>query len=362
MENIGKLFYQSALELGLNPVLLQKEIDGFEIKLCNQVYFFRRGMTPFNTLTSASIGMNKFSTNRLLDRAGVPVPNAVGITYQEYKKDKWSVERLRFPVVCKPAWDSACGMNVICNIKDKEGVIEYFNKHMRRASCINVEEYHGGLRSFRVLVFYGEVIGLVERKPAHVVGDGKRSIRQLIRDENKTREKQKKTIPTGPFNLNEETWMIFEELGVTIDTIAEKDQVVPLRYVCNSTHGGTFKSLDLDQICDENVKLAIHAAKTLGLNYVGFDVICEDIGIPIGETRGYFVEANPEPDITIHENAIDGKQVKVSKIVLEKFIQKHKYEFYIQKFKNHRLAIMFFKTASVIALLGITFWGLQLYA
>lgn len=361
MDNIGKLYYKSARALGFEPVLLTKEIEGFSFEVCGQIYYFRQGLTPFNNVTAATIAVNKYSTNKLLERAGLPVPKCVGVTYTQYKEHNWRIEQLKFPVVCKPAWNTSCGSNVVCNIKDLEGVKAYFHKNIRKSRCINIEEYHPNLRSYRVLVGFGKVIGLVERTPAHVIGDGASTIRELIKAQNVIREKQHETIPTGSFNLNEETWTIFKERNLTVDSVPKQGEKIPLRYICNSTHGGTFESLDTDFICDENAAIACKAAKVLALNSVGFDIICEDISKPIGDTIGFIIEANTDPDITIHENAINGKAVQVSKILLQRFIKQNKWQYYYQRFINHRILISFLKTASVLVVLGLAVWSVQQY-
>ena len=362
MHNITRLYYERCLKLGLSPIAHDLVMDGFSVQLGKHFYHFRGGFTPFNDIASTSIGMNKFSTNKLLAEAGIPVPNAIAITQGDYKSNNYDLAEIKFPVVVKPTWHSACGHFVVCNIKDKETLVAYIEKNIKHQKCLSIEEFQKGLRSYRVLVFYNKVIGVVERIPAHVVGDGESTIRKLIKEQNIIRKQLKKTIPTGPIQIGEETKILFAEKGITLDYIPSKDETVPLRYICNSTYGGTFTSLKTDIICKENAKLAIRSARALNLNLVGFDVLCEDISKPIAESRGFFIEANTDPDITIHEKSINGIPNPVSKIIIGKLIQQHPFLYIAKYFSNHPYLSLFSKTSAAIAVSLAFLWGLHLYA
>jgi cyanophycin synthetase len=265
-------------------------------------------------------------------------------------------------VVVKPTWDSACGYCVVCNIQNKAALIKHFDRYIHSQKCISIETFHPGLRSFRVLVFYGQVIGVVERFPAKVVGDGQHSIRELIKEQNMIRKKLKKTIPTGPITINEESGMILSQLGLTLESIPDKEQIIPLRYICNSTYGGTFKSLPTTIICKENAALAIEAARVLDLNLVGFDIICDDIAIPIKSSHGYIIEANADPDITIHEGSFGGKDVMVSETIVKKLIKSHPLDYLRHYFRIHGFIGITLRLGFFMLIFFGLLYGSQFYA
>ena len=345
--------------MGFVTVERDEHIGGFTIILGKNRYHFRGGFTPFNNICSVSISMNKFCTNKVLESEGIPVPKSSGVTLQEFNENTWNIDELTYPLVAKPSRGSACGHNVICNLKNREELVDHIKRNIHMQHYISIEEYQGGLRSFRVLVFYDQVIGVVERIPAHVVGDGVQTIRALIKEQNIIRKKMKATVPTGPIRINQETQTIFEEMGLSIEDIPEKGKVVPIRYICNSTYGGTFVSYKPDIICEENAKLAIKAAQVLNLNLVGFDVLCEDIRTPIETSRGFIIEANGDPDLTIHEQDYFGTKVPVSKIILKKLISKHPLLYFTGRFPIFSIIC---KTALVVALLATFVWAMATYA
>ncbi len=352
MHNITKVYYNAALELGFGSLQLVDEMAGFTISLGKRHYHFRGGFTPFNSISSVSIGMNKYVTNKILEAAGIPVPKATVIKLNEFVENNNQIADLNYPVVAKPCLSSACGRDVVCNIKSPEGLLAYLKETTSDENLISVEEYHPGLRSYRVLVFYGKVIGVVERIPAHVVGDGIKSIRSLIREQNIIRKKLKETIPTGPIRINEETRTIFQDMGITLKSVPEKGQVIPIRYICNSTFGGTFYSYKPDIICKENAELASRAAAALDLNLAGFDVLCENIGTPIAKSRGFFIEVNIDPDITIHENGFSNTKVSVSKVMLKKLIAEHPFHYITSRYPLGKLYKIGIAACALVAFIG----------
>ncbi|MDF1796646.1 MAG: UDP-N-acetylmuramyl peptide synthase [Coxiellaceae bacterium] len=321
MNNNTLIFLQAALNLKCK-VLDFTYLDTIQIKFGKHSYFFRGGSTPFNNGSSIDLSKNKFCMNKMLEHAGVPVPKAIGLTREEFKKGKFSFEGLQYPVVAKPTQDTGLGQDVLCNIKDKKTLLAYLEKSFKRHKVMSIEEFHGGLTCYRVLVFYGKVIGVVERKSANVTGDGKLNIQQLIDQANVIRSEKKSETTMQLIAVDQEVKICLDEQNITLDTVPEDGQEVMLCYTANSSRGGSIRSLGT-MICKHNAELAAYAAKTLGLNYTGFDLVCEDITKPIGKTRGVFIEANHNPDITIHERPLEGRPTPVTRKLISKLIRRH---------------------------------------
>ncbi|OGV44117.1 MAG: hypothetical protein A3F46_10630 [Legionellales bacterium RIFCSPHIGHO2_12_FULL_42_9] len=323
MNKNSLLYYKTACSLKL-PATLIDDIDGLDIKLGKQRYFFRGGDTPYNFGSSLNIANNKCCMNKLLENAGFPVPKSYTLGKEDLKNEPLEslIQGLRFPLVAKPMTGTASGKDVLCNITNITQLQTYMNKCMPEHQFITVEEFHGGLSAYRVLVFFNKVIGVVQRFPAAVVGDGTHSIKELIAIDNVKREKRIKTLPLGPIKVDEEYQIRLAELNMTLETVPNDKETIVLCYTCNSTRGGTMKSLG-KKICKENARLLCQAAQTLNLNIVGFDVQCEDILIPIAKSRGVIIEANSNPDISIHEAPLFGSPTKVSKPILIRLILKH---------------------------------------
>lgn len=323
MDINASLYYQAARALKL-PTSILPQIDGFEIKLGKTGYFFRGGETPFNCGSSISVSGNKYCMNKILEAAGFPVPKSEAYSKETFEKEnvEFLMKELRFPLVVKPMQGTALGLDVLCNITNFKQLHSYMKKCYQKHPFLSVEEFHSGLNSYRVLIFFNQVIGVVQRFPARVTGDGIHSIKELIKRENIVRATYKNKVSLGPIKVDEESHIRLKELGMTLNTIPKDKEVVVLCYVCNSTRGGTMTSLG-KAIGIENARLLCRAAKALNLNFVGFDVQCEDILIPIEKSSGVIIEANHNPDISIHENPMAGIRNWVSKKMLFRFILKH---------------------------------------
>ncbi len=349
MDKISRLYFKSCQELHLKPVNVP-EIKGFKFTLGKACYFFKNGSTPFNDVTSAIISCNKYSTNLLLKNQQLPVTPAIALTRTEFKKGVLDLTQLNFPVVIKPTWGSESGKDVICNIQTPELLLELLPKYYKKHYSMCIEAYQANLRSYRVLVFHGEVIGLLERFSSHVIGDGKKMITELITEENKNRLNLNKKLPFGPLKINAETRIIFEERGINEEYIPKLNEKIPLLYVCNSGAGGTTVGLPLHTLCEENKQIALKAANVLNLQLVGFDFLCEDISKPIPQTRGFIIEANCAPDISIHENTPIGPQSRVSFIIMKKFVRENLISYLHYKYRSKYLDIAI-KTLLVFGLI-----------
>ena len=350
MNKTAQLYYQSARALKL-PTLLINQIAGFKIKLGSQHYFFRGGDTPFNNESSMRIADNKYCTNKLLKASGFPTPKAHAFGRDRFKHEKIEslIEDLKFPLVVKPMSGTALGTDVLCNINTITQLSAYMKSCYQTYPFLSVEEFHGGLNSYRVLIFYNQIIGVIQRFPASVVGDGVHSIKTLIAMNNVTREILKNSISLEPIKIDQEMKIRLKELNMTLDTIPKEMESITLCYTCNSSRGGTVKSLG-KSICVENSKLLCRAAKVLGLNLVGFDVLCEDILIPFEASGGMIIEANSNPDMSIHENPMMGPKNQVCKKIVRRLLLRHPlaYLFTLSQNKSNHL---YFKSSLVFFIL-----------
>lgn len=321
MNKNAECYYQSALDLYL-PVRSIPEIDGFDLKLGGRRYFNRGVINCFNDHCSVSIARDKYSSNKLLEQAGFPVPKATAINRADFEEGYLEeyLSDLTFPLVIKPSQDGRRGRNVLCNIQTMDELRHHLITAFMTDDIISIEEFHGHLNSYRVLIFKNKLLGIVQRYPAHVIGDGKHTLQELI--DLKNIERQAMSDILAPILIDEELHIRLNELGLTLAYIPQQNEAIQLCYVCNSSRGGTFKALGRT-ICKENKQLLIRAARVLNLNLVGFDIECSDINLPIETSGGVIIEANANPSVRIHEQAKDGIPHNVTKTILRSLIYRH---------------------------------------
>ena len=359
----SKLYYDRAMNLHL-PVTYLEELSTVKCELANRTYFFRGGFTPFNDGASNSLSNSKYCFNKLLEKSGFPVARSVFIERADWPiikrwPEKQLLQGLNYPLVAKPTLNTQGGKDVLCNINNKQLLTEYLDKCFVEHPVMTLETFHPNLTAYRVLVFYNKVIGVVRREPASVMGDGIHTIAELMAISNTKRALLNKEMSLGALAVDEEYLIRLEELGLSVEDILKKNEVITLCYNCNASRGGTRVSLGRS-ICRENAKLACEAAKVLNLNLVGFDILCEDIAVPIEQSQGIIVEAYYHPDINLHENPMYGAANPVSHFILKKLIQRHPvaYCIHLLNTKYSRLFMMI-KSAFII-ILGITLARLML--
>lgn len=329
-------------------------MNGFELKISNRRYFFYNNDTPLNISSSSFIAMNKYCTNQILARAHIPVPR--GVLFHSTDLEQESLENiiadLRFPLVIKPA-DGSLGIGVLCNIKTINELSLFLKQYCSLYPSMIIEEFHGGLQSYRVLVFNRKVIGVVLCHPARVIGDGKHTIQELIELTNIKRKEINDYL--GPIVLGEECQLRLKELGIDQRYIPASGEVIVLGYTSNPARGGTYESLGV-KICKENRKIMTKVAAMLHLGLTGIDVECTDINTPFSQSQGVILEVNHRPSILIHEVPISGKPQSVTKKIMRSFIYRHPFAYLYSLYSNRSTA--FYIRAVIASLLAATIYGL----
>lgn len=73
------------------------------------------------------------------------------------------------------------GIGVNTNVKDQNDLQQYWDNYQSLGSSFLIEEKIDGT-DFRIQVINSEIVAACERVPAHVVGDGKRTLEELINE------------------------------------------------------------------------------------------------------------------------------------------------------------------------------------
>src|SRR4029079_5355423 len=129
-----------------------------------------------------------------------------------------------------------------------------------------------------------------ERVPGHVVGDGQRTLGELVEAVNSDPRRgvgHEKMLTK--IELDHQAERLMKNAGVTLSTVLPEGQVFALRSTGNLSTGGTAAD-KTDVINRDHTAIAIRAAKVIGLDVCGIDLICEDIAKSVREQGGVIVE------------------------------------------------------------------------
>lgn len=268
--------------------------------------------TDRTSAISESIAQDKDLTKMLLDAAGVPVPMGRSVTTAE---EAWAAaEELGGPVVVKPR-DGSQGRGVAVNIETRERVIQAFEAAEEISSEVIVERYIPG-HDFRLLVVGGALVAASRRDPPQVTGDGQQTIRQLVEQANADplRGDGHATSLTK-IRFDDIALATLQKQGFDADSVPPSGTLVFLRNNANLSTGGSATDVT-DEVHPEMAARAVSAARMIGLDICGVDVVAESVLYPLEDQHGGVVEVNAAPGLRMHLNPSFGKGRAVGEAIV----------------------------------------------
>jgi cyanophycin synthetase len=270
-------------------------------------------VTSMTGLIATDIAGNKQLTKSLLGDIGIPVPKGdIARTVDEAVE---IAESIGYPVVIKPL-NANHGKGVAVQLFTAKEVVEAFDRAVDFSDEIVVEQFIEG-HDHRVLVIGGEVVAAAERLPAHVIGDGKQTVEALLEIENQNPLRgEGHEKPLSKIVVNLETERCLAKQGLNLQAIPRRGEKVWLKFTANISTGGT--ALDrTDEIHPSNLEAARRAAKVIGLDIAGVDMITKDISQPLEENKGAICEVNAAPGFRMHLHPSSGKPRDVAGALLD---------------------------------------------
>jgi len=252
--------------------------------------------TSKTNMISVDIAGNKHATKKLLGEMGVPVPKGYKIRDEEELES--TVKAVGYPLVIKPL-DGNHGKGATVGIRDLEHARIAFEKAKEYSRWIIVEQMLEGA-DFRALVVNNRLIAVAERIPAHVVGDGKSTIQELIDATNSDprRGYGHENVLTQ-IDIDGQTMRCIKAKDYALETVLETGEILHLKTTANISTGGT--AIDrTDEVHPENVFLFERIARIIGLDVAGVDIIAPNVSEPLHENGGGIIEVNAAPGFRMH--------------------------------------------------------------
>ncbi|HYP25972.1 MAG TPA: cyanophycin synthetase [Blastocatellia bacterium] len=273
--------------------------------------FVQAAMSDRTSCIAVEIAADKELTKKVLSQSSIPVPRGViAVTEAE------AIEAFRdlgAPVVVKPL-NGCQGRGVSLNLTSEPEVADAFRIAREFSKDVLVEELFEG-RNYRVLVVGGSMVAASERLPAHVTGDGSRTISELIDILNEDplrgdgHEKPLTKIKVDPVMS-----AYLKKRGLSLDDVPARGEVVYLREGINLSTGGT--AIDVtDAVHPEVAKMCERAARVIGMDICGVDLVLKDISEPL--SRGGVIEVNASPGIRMHHFPSRGQARNVGAAIVE---------------------------------------------
>ncbi|MCU1438184.1 MAG: cyanophycin synthetase [Naasia sp.] len=257
---------------------------------------------------------DKHLTKTLLEEAGIPVPRGRVVSTADEAVE--AAARLRRPAVIKPL-DGNHGRGVSLSVVGEQAVRRAFAEAAAISRRVIVEEQLSG-RDYRLLVVDGRLVAAAERIPARVTGDGVLSVRELVDRLNADprRGAGHENILTR-VRIDADVEAVLARQGLTLGDVPGAGRLVALRDTANLSTGG--EAIDRTDEVHSDTRAAVErAARIVGLDVAGLDVLTADIGLPLAEARGGIVEVNAAPGLRMHLQPSAGSPRNVAAPVIDR--------------------------------------------
>lgn len=305
MNSYVKKYAQVCEKLGIDYEFYAPFKRGMFLTRANNTRaFIYKSSTPLNNHSARITSHNKRITVQLLKKAGIPTTEQIRIkTLQELEAFYLQENE----IVVKPP--NAKGGSGITILPSKDELEMAFQTAQKFSPGILVEKYIPG-QNFRFLVLDNKVLSVVLRKPPFVIGDGKSSIVELIRDMNTIHA----TAHIPEVKLSKETARVLHKQECTFETILPAGKEILVRLTANLSKGATTEDIT-DIVPDAHKKIAVMAAKTLDLNFAGVDIICNDI--KNSSSISFVIEVNASPGLKMHYYEEKGRKRDVAETIIK---------------------------------------------
>ncbi|MEO6984248.1 MAG: cyanophycin synthetase [Paralcaligenes sp.] len=272
----------------------------------------RRIWTAETDRTSAiaeGISRDKDLTRSLLQTCGVPVPEGYLV---DSPQDAWdTAQSIGLPVVIKPV-DGNHGRGVFTNLMTREEVETAYAVAVDEGSGVMVERFIYG-NEHRLLVVGGRMVAAARGEEATVVGDGVSTVSELIDGQLNTdpRRGRDEDQPLNLIRLDSAARLELARQNLSAESVPAQGRQVLVQRSGNV-------SIDVTDLVHPDTAAAVAlAARVVGLDIAGVDLVAEDISRPLSEQRGALVEVNAGPGLLMHLKPASGEPRPVGRAIVD---------------------------------------------
>ena len=270
-------------------------------------------MTGQTSSISVELACDKTDTKFLLSQAEVPVPQGEIIRTAEELQE--AVDRLGYPLAIKPV-NGNHGRGITADITTWKTAQEAFADAQQISKRVIIERRIEG-EDHRLLVINHKLVAAARRSPAHVIGNGKDTIQQLIDEINQDPRRgygHEKVLTA--IVVDDMTQSILDAEEYTLETVLPEGKRLNLKDTANLSTGGTATDVT-HKVHPEVEFMAQRVSKIIGLDICGIDVMTTDISLPLSETGGAILEVNAAPGFRMHIAPTEGLPRNVAAPVMD---------------------------------------------
>ena len=308
------------IQQGISTEILDENDQFLALKFGDHLEYVKNGnMTSHDQYISPLIMENKVVTKKVLAKAGFNVPKSIEFTNGEQAVAHYPLFEGRAVVIKPKSTNYGLGITIFQQgVTNREDFTKAIEIAFREDKEVMVEDYLVGTE-YRFFVLGDETLAVLLRVPANVVGDGVKTVRELVTAKNTdplrgdgSRSPLKK-IALGDIEL-----LQLKEQGLTPESVPASGKIVQLRANSNISTGGD--SIDMtDQMHESYKQLAVGIAHAMGAKVCGVDLIIPDLTKPAEPSLSSWgvIEANFNPMMMMHIFPYQGKSRRLTKNVIK---------------------------------------------
>lgn len=283
------LIAKEAMRRGIQVDVLDAEEGYLKLTHGGRSLVTRESLSELTTAVAMSRCEDKRVTSRLLSAAGLRVPRQIAATAED--------ENLAFleevgRLVVKPAKGEQ-GLGISVDVREPGELRDAVARAKQEGGPVLLEEFVEG-QDVRVVVIGHKAVAAAVRQPAMIIGDGRKTVRQLI--EKQSRRRAAATGGESRIPLDPETLRCVETAGYGMEDVPPEGLHIRVRKTANLHTGGTIHDVT-DTVHPELLTAAEETSRVLNIPVAGVDLMVPDLK----QDTHWIIEVNERPGLANHE-------------------------------------------------------------
>lgn len=292
-------------------IFLGKPLDFYraKVKIKNKyknIYFESIPIRP-EFLNMKKNWDDKVVLKKEFSKKNIPVPHYMNLSLFSLKNKEEIFSKFTKPIIVKPRMGSR-GRHTITNINTLGQFLNGINIAKQICPFLVVEEHLQG-NVCRATFVGGVLAGFYQGQAPTIVGDGKKTIKELIEEKDNKRPDR-----VEPIRISTELENYVLRSGFMISDILPDGFSLILSHRIGRLFGGTTKEM-LDELHPSFVPILKEATRITGLSVVGFDCIIPDPTKDAHSQKWGIIECNTLPFIDLHYYALEGKPKNIAGMI-----------------------------------------------
>jgi D-alanine-D-alanine ligase-like ATP-grasp enzyme len=303
----SRVIWEEAKRRGIDMkqlIMFGKATDQYQVLLQGKNVYFNSLPIPMKELNMTQNWDDKFVLKQEFIKNNIPVPEYVQFNIFGLHNVEKIFSKFKTPIIVKPRVGSR-GRHTVTNIRTLPEFKTGINVAKQICGELVAEEHLEG-DVCRATLVKGKLMGFYRGATPFVVGDGKKTVTELINEKDSTRpERVQKVL------VNEELENYVLRSGFKMGEVVPAGVRLKLTHRTGRFFGGITKEM-LDELHPSFVPILEEAAKVVNLPVMGFDCIVPDPTQDASAQKWGIIECNTLPFIDLHYYALEGKPKNIA--------------------------------------------------